>query len=146
MTDLDVILYQALTADADLMEAVGGRIQSTCFEVGPDEPDNTPLPYIIVTDDGFHNQQTTKDYLWESIEDRVQATIEIGADSKNEVQTLLKACRCAVENQISHLADQGYAIPQLEGLRSDGIAWDWMKPCYYTHLIYECTINTEDNE
>lgn len=146
MTDLDVILYQALTADADLMEAVGGRIQSTCFEVGPDEPDNTPLPYIIVTDDGFQNQQTTKDYLWESIEDRVQATIEIGATSKNEVQTLLKACRRAVENQISHLAEQGYAIPQLEGLRSDGIAWDWMKPCYYTHLIYECTINTEDNE
>lgn len=146
MTDLDVILYQALTADADLMEAVGGRIQSTCFEVGPDEPDNTPLPYIIVTDDGFQNQQTTKDYLWESIEDRVQATIEIGAASKNEVQTLLKSCRRAVENQISHLAEQGYAIPQLEGLRSDGIAWDWMKPCYYTHLIYECTINTEDNE
>jgi hypothetical protein len=146
MTDLDVILYQALTADADLMEAVGGRIQSTCFEVGPDEPDNTPLPYIIVTDDGFQNQQTTKDYLWESIEDRVQATIEIGAASKNEVQTLLKACRRAVENQISHLAEQGEAIPQLEGLRSDGIAWDWMKPCYYTHLIYECTINTEDNE
>lgn len=143
MTDLDVILYQALTADADLMEAVGGRIQSTCFE---DEPDNTPLPYIIVTDDGFQNQQTTKDYLWESIEDRVQATIEIGAASKNEVQTLLKACRRAVENQISHLAEQGEAIPQLEGLRSDGIAWDWMKPCYYTHLIYECTINTEDNE
>lgn len=146
MTDLDVILYQALTADADLMEAVGGRIQSTCFEVGPDEPDNTPLPYIIVTDDGFQNQQTTKDYLWESIEDRVQATIEIGAASKNDVQTLLKACRRAVENQISHLAEQGEAIPQLEGLRSDGIAWDWMKPCYYTHLIYECTINTEDNE
>lgn len=146
MTDLDVILYQALTADADLMEAVGGRIQSTCFEVGPDEPDNTPLPYIIVTDDGFQNQQTTKDYLWESIEDRVQATIEIGADSKNEVQTLLKDCRRAVENHITNLAEQGYAIPQLEGLRSDGIAWDWMKPCYYTHLIYECTINTEDNE
>lgn len=146
MTDLDVILYQALTADADLMEAVGGRIQSTCFEVGPDEPDNTPLPYIIVTDDGFQNQQFTKDYLWESIEDRVQATIEIGATSKNEVQTLLKACRRAVENHITNLAEQGEEIPQLEGLHSDGISWDWMKPCYYTHLIYECTINTEENE
>ena len=35
------------------MEAIGGRVVSTCFEVSPDEADNTELPNIIVTDDGF---------------------------------------------------------------------------------------------
>ena len=43
MKDLDQILFDALKGDAALMEAVGGRVVSTCFEVGPDEMDNTPL-------------------------------------------------------------------------------------------------------
>ena len=51
MIALDEIIYNALRADADLMTAVGGRIVSTCFEVSPDEQDNTPLPCIIVMDD-----------------------------------------------------------------------------------------------
>ena len=61
MKDIDEILYDALRADESLMEAVGGRIVSTCFEVGPDGKDNTPLPCIIVTDDNFQNMPETKD-------------------------------------------------------------------------------------
>ena len=51
--ELDKLFYDALQADETLKAAVGGRIVSTCFEVGPDEKDNTPLPCIIVTDDGL---------------------------------------------------------------------------------------------
>ena len=64
MKQLDEILYDALRANPDLMQAVGERIVSTCFEVGPDEPDNTDLPCIIVTDDGWQNQPETKDTTW----------------------------------------------------------------------------------
>ena len=77
MKDLDQILFDALKGDAALMEAVGDRVVSTCFEVGPDEMDNTPLPCIIVTDDGWQNQQESKDTMWESMEDRV-TVLDVG--------------------------------------------------------------------
>ena len=41
MKELDEILYDALLADEDLMDAPEGRIESTCVEVSPDEQDNT---------------------------------------------------------------------------------------------------------
>ena len=52
MKSLDEIIYDAICADAALMEAIGSRVVSTCFEVSPEDHDNTPLPNIIVTDDG----------------------------------------------------------------------------------------------
>ena len=67
MKQLDEIIYDAITADAALMAAIGNRVVSTCFEVPPTEDDNTPLPNIIITDDGFVNQLTTKDMLWEAL-------------------------------------------------------------------------------
>lgn len=146
MKQLDEILYDALRANSDLMQAVGERIVSTCFEVGPDEPDNTPLPCIIVTDDGLQNQQSTKDSLWESSEDQVQASVEIAANSPREVKSLLKQCRRAIETHVAHLADQGEEIPYLVSLTCDGIAWDWMKPCYYTHLNYQCIIQAPNEQ
>ena len=51
MKQVDEIIYDAICADAALMEYIGNRVVSTCFEVGPDDMDNTPLPCIIVTDD-----------------------------------------------------------------------------------------------
>ena len=51
MKQVDEIIYDAIRADSALMEAIGNRVVSTCFEVSPDEKDNTPVPYIIVTDD-----------------------------------------------------------------------------------------------
>ena len=45
------------------------------------QSDNTPIPYIIVTDDGFQNQQTTKYFVWESADDSVQASVIIAAKS-----------------------------------------------------------------
>ena len=37
MFKLDELLYNAICADADLMTVIGGRVESTCFEVSPDE-------------------------------------------------------------------------------------------------------------
>ena len=138
MKSLDEIIYDAICADAALMEAIGSRVVSTCFEVPPAEADNTPLPNIIVTDDGFQNQNGTKDCVWESGEDRVQATVDVAADSPKEVKQIVRKVRKAVETYIGTLYTQGEDIPELESLSSDGIAWDWMKPCYYQRLTYQC--------
>ena len=140
MVELDEILYNAIKADADLMQAVGGRVVSTCFEVAPDEQDNTQLPCIIVTDDGLTNQPTDKDCDWEAEEDRIQASVEVDGRSPREVKALSRLVRRAVAEYVKALADDGDPVPQLESLQGNGIAWDWMKPCYHTMLTYNCII------
>ena len=146
MKQVDELIYEAIKADEALMTAIGGRVVSTCFEVPPTEDDNTPIPNIIITDDGFQNQQTTKDCVWEAAEDRVQVGVDVAAASPQEVKALIRMVRHAVEQYIGTLYTQGKDIPELESLSSDGLAWDWMKPCYYQRLNYQCIINADDNE
>ena len=149
MKSVDEIIYDAICADTALMEAIGSRVVSTCFEVPPAEADNTPLPNIIVTDDGFQNQVGSKDCVWESGEDRVQATVDVAADSPKEVKRLIRMVRRAIENQIILMSANNERIPELESLSSGELAWDWMKPCYYQQITYQCTVPSEtdiDNE
>lgn len=144
MKQVDEIIYDAICADAALMKAIGNRVVSTCFEVSPDETDNTSIPYIIVTDDGFQNQVESKDDLWESKMDRVQASVEITADEPREVQRLVKMVRRAVCRHIEEMCDNGEDIPELESLASGDLAWDWTKPCYFQRLTYSCNVTTEE--
>ena len=143
MLELDEILYNAIRADADIMAAVDGRVESTCFEVSPDEQDNTPLPCIIVTDDGLTNNPGTKDTEWESDEDRVQASIEVDAESPKAVKQLLRMVRRAVANHIAQMADNDEDIPCLQSVQTSGVALDWMKPCYHETITYQCDVQNE---
>ena len=141
--ELDELFFNALMADADLVLAVGGRIESTCFEVSPDEKDNTQLPCIIVTDDGLTNNPTTKDTEWESEEDRVQASVEVDGRDPKEVKRLIRMVRKAIANYIESLADKGEEIPCLQSVQTNGVAWDWMKPCYHSTITYQCDIEND---
>ena len=143
MKEVDEIIYDAIKADAELMQAIGGRVVSTCFEVSPTEADNTPLPNIIVTDEGFQNQATTKDFVWEAAEDRVHVGVDIAAKSPQEVKMLVRMCRKAIEQYIATMYNNGDEIPILEQLSSDMLAWDWTKPCYYKRLTYSCITNAD---
>ena len=138
--ELDELFFNALMADADLVLAVSGRIESTCFEVSPDGEDNTQLPCIIVTDDGLTNQPTDKDVEWESIQDRVQASVEVSAKDPKDVKTLIRMVRKAIANYISSLYDKGEDIPTLQSIQTNGVAWDWMKPCYHETITYQCDV------
>ena len=141
--ELDELFFNALMADADLVLAVGGRIESTCFEVSPDEQDNTPLPCIIVTDDGLTNNLTTKDTEWESDEDRVQASVEVDAKDPKQVKQLIRMVRKAISNYITSLYEKGEEIPCLQSIQTNGVAWDWMKPCYHSTITYQCDVVNE---
>lgn len=134
--DLDEMFYHALKADQQLMAAVDGRVKSTCFEVSPEEIDNTPTPCLIVGDDGFQNDDTTKDTEWESEEDRVQASVEIDADSPKEVKRLLLMVRRAIARYMAGVEE----MPELIGVQTSGVAWDWMKPCYHETISYQCVV------
>jgi hypothetical protein len=147
MLRLDKIFFDAITADTDLMQAVGGRVKSTCFEVSPEDQDNTPLPYIIIRDLGKQPAQTTKDDVWMPSQWRVGAGVEVGAKSPNEVDALVMKAMKAIANYISTLASQGEEIPYLdEGFpQTQGVNWDWTKPCYFDVVHYQCDINYNDD-
>lgn len=143
MKQVDEIIYDAIKADADIMAAVGNRVVSTCFEIPPTDEDNTPIPNIIITDDGLLNQQTTKDCVWEATEDSVTVGVDVAAASPQEVKRLIRKVRRAIESYITTMYSQGEDIPELTSLTSDGLAWDWMKPCYYQRLTYQCITNAD---
>ena len=143
MKQVDEIIYDAIRADEELMTAISGHVVSTCFEVSPTDADNTPLPYIIVTDDGFQNQVESKDDGWEGTEDRVSVGVEVAAESPQDVKRLIRMVRQAVASYIGQMCDDGEDILELDSLSSDGLAWDWSKPCYYQRLTYQCITNTE---
>ena len=141
--NLDELFFNAIMADADLVLAVGGRIESTCFEVSPDETDNTQLPNIIITDDGLTNQPDSKDVEWESREDRVQASVDVAAENPKQVKQLIGMVRKAIANYIQALDDQGEDIPYLQSIQTAGVAWDWMKPCYHDVITYTCDVQNQ---
>jgi hypothetical protein len=156
MLELDEIFYAALTADTTIAEACGyvaqtqstpgkpARIYSTCVEVPPTEKDNTSLTYIIIMDEGLQNEKTTKDDVWDSEDDRVQASVQISAKSPKEVKRLTRLCRKAIADYIATMEGDK---PYLQSLTTDGTAWDWTKPCYYKTLTYQCDVtNTNDDE
>jgi hypothetical protein len=148
MLRLDKIFFDAITADADLMQAVGGRVKSTSFEVSPTEQDNTPLPYIVIRDFGKHPSQTTKDDGWMPDWWSASVGIEVGAVSPNDVDSISIKVMQAIANHIQTLASQGKDTPYLaEGFpQTQGVDWDWTKPCYFDIVHYQCDVNNDDDE
>ena len=141
--ELDELFFNALMADAELVQAVGGRIESTCYEVSPDDKDNTQLPNIIITDDGLTNQPTTKDMTWEADEDRVQASVDVAAEDPKQVKRLIRMVRKAITNYIMAMDDKGEDIPCLQSVQTTGVAWDWKKPCYHDVISYQCDVDNK---
>lgn len=143
--ELDEIIYDALKANVTIMGLTGGRIKSTCIEIPPDQEDNTPTPYIIITDDPYHNDLGTKDSVWEGDTDHVQASVIISAKSPAAVKRLRRLVRKAIgEYVVANVT--GYLYLTAEN--NDGIQWDWTKPCYYDTIHYSCDmdVNLEDDE
>ena len=141
MKTVDEMIYEAIVADESLMTTIGGRVTSTCFEIPPDQLDNTEVPNIIITDDGFTNNVTTKDCVWEGGEDEVRVTVDIAGNSPEEVKAIMRRVRKAIE---VYMASLDYSVmPELVSLTSGELAWDWMKPCYYKPLIYTCVTKAD---
>jgi hypothetical protein len=101
------------------------------------------LPYIIVTDGGVQNAPQTKDTTWESHDDTATAGIEVSAESPGEVRRLIKMARRAVAEYIGTL--EYMERPELQSLHTEGVAWDWTKPCYWDTLVYQCVVEFDND-
>ena len=141
--DLDEIIYEAITANETVMTLTSGRIYSTCIEVPPTEDDNTPLPYVIITDDPYQNDLSTKDAVWEGNWDRVQSSVIIVSTSPAEVKQLRRLIRQAIASYVISMTKN---VPYLISASNEGINWDWMRPCYYDTLHYQCDMANENDD
>lgn len=129
-----------------LKQMLGSRVQSTCFPTPPDLDDDTPVPNVIITDDGFQNIVDTKDCVWEGGQDQVTVTVSIAGNSREEVKAIMRRVRKVVEVYMAALPNN--ERPTLKGLSSGELAYDWLKPCYHQPLIYQCETKAdiEDDE
>ena len=152
--ELDEIIYTALMANQTLKTICGwkpasvstpevpARIYSTCIEVPPTEEDKTPLPYLIIVEEPSQNGHGTKDNVWESGMDIVNVGVIISATSPKDVKNLRKLVRAAIGSYVESMTED---FPYLRQASRDGTAWDWMKPCYYDILHYQCDMNMNKN-
>ena len=172
----DRIFFDALSADTELMTAIGNRLYCTSIPVPDLQADNTPVPYVIITFDGLNNQDTTKDDPFEGGTDQVQIGIEIAANDRVELGNIAKRIRRVIHEDFSYQwrytellradgtplrTSNGFLLRVLENFdemirkmpqdytfTADAVQYDSMKPCYWQVLHYQCDMyNTiNDNE
>ena len=138
----DKVFYNALRSNAALMTQVGGRIESTSIPVPDEDFLNEPVPYVIITFDGLQNEGFTKDNDFEGILDRVQVSIEVAAESRDELGSIMQTIRQTIieyfEDTESHAWDDYDYIPSNYTFTASAVGYDSMKPCYYQTLTYNC--------
>ena len=140
----DKVFYNALRSNSDLMEQVGGRIESTSIPVPDDQLNNVPVPYVIITFDGLQNEGFTKDNSYEGDTDKVQVSIDVTAQTRDELGDLMQTIRQTVIDYfegIQKTDDDWPLIPSNYTFTASPVAYDSMKPCYYQTLTYNCDTN-----
>ena len=135
----DSIFIAALAADADIMDAVSGRLYGTAIGLPDEEADNVPCPYLIVTFDSLTNDELTKDSSWEGDTDRVQVGVTVTATTLGGLHDLTQMVREAVRGYMEETAT---ALEDYQ-LTATSIQYDSLKPCYWQVLNYNCEVRVE---
>lgn len=138
----DKVFYNAIRSNASLMAQVGGRVESTSIPVPDEEFDNTPVPYIIITFDGLQNEGFTKDNDFEGNKDRVQVSIDVAAQSRDELGQIMTDIRKTIidyfEDDENHVVDDYDLVPTNYVFTASAIGYFPDAPYYYQTLTYNC--------
>ena len=141
----DKVFYNALRSSSDVMALVGGRIESTSIPVPDEQFENVPVPYIIITFDGLQNEGYTKDNSFEGVNDKVTVSIEVAAQTRDELGDIMQKIRETViayfEDTEDHAWDDYDYIPNDYTFSASAIGYDGEKPCYFQTLTYVCDTN-----
>ena len=141
----DKVFYNALRSNSEVMALVSGRIESTSIPVPDEEFMNEPVPYIIITFDSLQNEGFTKDNNFEGNTDKVQVSIEVAAQSRDELGQIMTDIRQTVidyfEDDDGHAWDDYDYVPQNYTFTASAVGYDSDKPCYYQTLTYNCDTN-----
>jgi hypothetical protein len=131
----DSIFIAALSADADIMEVISGRLYGTAIALPDEDADNAPVPYLIVTFDGLTNDSLTKDAM-EGDTDSVQVGVTCVAQTLGGLHDLTQMVREAVRG---YLESEETAVTDYQ-LSADAIQYDSLKPCYWQVIHYACEV------
>lgn len=141
----DKVFYNALKSNDDLVRALGDRIYSTAIPVPDEKYLNEPLPYCIIIFDGMQNEGYTKDNSFEGCQDKVQVSVEVVAESRDEVGSIMQTIRQTIidyfEDTEGHIWDDYQYVPTNYTLQASSVAYDPQRPCYYQDLAYDCETN-----
>ena len=160
----DKIFFYALKGNSQLAEMLGAepatettdatepRIFTTAIprayyanvEAFVEPVDNCKLPYIIVSFDGLVNNSQTKDDPYQGGDDQVQVSVEIAAESREEVAEIAELVRATMNafvrdyTPVEGEEDLTPLIPYGWDFSAQRVAYDLFKPCYWQPLIYSC--------
>lgn len=137
----DKVFFNALQASASIVSATDGRIYNTSVPVPDEQLDNEPLPYIVITFDGLTNEGLTKDSSYEGEDDRVQIGILVVAAERESLGELTEAVRKQVKDYFEAVQPKDAdfdLVPADYTFSASPIQFDWMVPCHYQTLTYNC--------
>ena len=137
----DKVFYNALLSNDELVEAVGERIENTSIPVPDEEYVNEPLPYIIITFDSLQNEGWTKDNSFEGDNDKVQISIEVQAENREQLGDLTQMIRDTIISYFENIdpSSEDYdLVPDDYTFSASQVAYDPDRPCYGQILTYQC--------
>lgn len=140
----DKVFYNALVSNASLVETVSGRIYNTTIPVPDEELPNTPMPIIIISFDGMQNDGFSKDSSYEGCTDKVQVSIEVEADDREQLQTIIETVRQTVSEYFENAVEdqEDYLLVPLDyQLSASPVEYDSKVPCFFQSLLYNCDTN-----
>lgn len=140
----DKIFVKALRSNATLMALLpAGDVYNTAITTPDEDLDNEPVPYIIVSFDGLTNDPSTKDD-YEGDTDTVNIGIEVAAESRPQLGSIMQTVRETVEDYFDNLPDSDEDWPLVPfgyQLTAEPVQYDMTKPCFWQVLHYQCDTN-----
>lgn len=138
----DRVFFDALKANATFMAAISNRLYNTAIPLPDNKAANVPAPYVIISFDGFSNNESTKD-SYEGATDNVSVGIMIVAATREKLAELIDAIRTTIESYMENVEDTDpdfSEVPVDYHLSGSQISYDPDKNARYIQLTYACSV------
>jgi hypothetical protein len=138
----DRVFFDALKANTTFMAAISNRLYNTAIPLPDNKAANVPAPYVIISFDGFSNDESTKD-SYEGATDNVSVGIMIVAATREKLAELVDAIRTTIESYMENVEDTDpdfSEIPVDYHLSGSQISYDPDKNARYIQLTYACSV------
>lgn len=138
----DRVFFDALKANTTFMAAISNRLYNTAIPLPDNKAANVPAPYVIISFDGFSNDESTKD-SYEGATDNVSVGIMIVAATREKLAELIDAIRTTIESYMENVEDTDpdfSEVPVDYHLSGSQISYDPDKNARYIQLTYACSV------
>lgn len=138
----DRVFFDALKANTTFMAAISNRLYNTAIPLPDNKAANVPAPYVIISFDGFSNDESTKD-SYEGTTDNVSVGIMIVAATREKLAELVDAIRTTIESYMENVEDTDpdfSEVPVDYHLSGSQISYDPDKNARYIQLTYACSV------